>query len=132
MFGSGGGMSAGTRRLCAIGALACGLAAVVVAVVVLWNNWAPLVGALVLLTVALMAAWYVVTRRGVVRLVATLLAVAAVVIALVTLLRNHGLAGIVTTIVLILLSALLARAALRTDPATVHDEAARGVAVDPA
>jgi len=57
-------MSAGARRLCAIGALVCGVAALAVTVVVLWNNWAPLLGAFVLFTVALIAAWYVVTRRG--------------------------------------------------------------------
>ncbi len=122
-------MSAGARRLCAIGALVCGVAALAVTAVVLWNNWAPLLGAFVLFTVALIAAWYVVTRRGVVRLVATLAMVAALVVALVTLLRNHGLGGIVTAVALVLLSALLARAALRTDPATVHDEAVRGVRV---
>ncbi len=125
-------MSAGARRLCAIGAVACGLAAIAVMIVVLWNNWAPLLGALVLVTVALVAAWYVVTRRGMVRLIATLVVVAALVIALATLLRNHGLAGIVTAVVLIVLSAVLARAALRADPTTVHDEAVRGVPVSAA
>ena len=46
-------MSAGARRLCAIGALVCGVVALAVTVVVLWNNWAPLLGAFVLFTVAL-------------------------------------------------------------------------------
>jgi len=125
-------VSGGMRRLCAIGALASGIASIAVAVVVLWNNWAALLGALVLIIVAIVAAWYVVTRRGVVRLVATLVAVAAMVIALATLLRNHGLGGIISVVVLIAVSAALARAALRTDPATVRDEASRGVAVGPA
>ena len=119
-------MSWGARRLCAIGALVCGVAAVVAMAVVLWNNWLPLLGALVLVTVAIIAAWYVITRRGVVRLIATVAMFAALVVALVTLLRHHGLGGIVAALALALLSALLARAALRTDPATVHDEAVRG------
>src|SRR4051794_41981186 len=72
-----GTMNATTRRLCAIAALACGIAAIAAAVVFLWNNWLPLLGALALLTVAMAAAWYVVTRRGGTRLVASVVAVAA-------------------------------------------------------
>src|SRR4051794_41373382 len=72
-----GTMNATTRRLCAIAALACGIAAIAAAVVFLWNNWLPLLGALALLTVAMTAAWYVVTRRGGTRLVASVVAVAA-------------------------------------------------------
>jgi diacylglycerol kinase family enzyme len=121
-------MSSGRRRLCAIGALACGLASIVFAVVGLWNNWAPLLGTLVLIVAAIVAAWYVVTRRGMVRLVATLTAVAALVIALATLLRNHLLAGIVGVILLIAAAAALARAALRTDTVTMRDAAEPGVA----
>ena len=64
-------------------------------VAVLWNNWAPLLGAIVLVLVALMAAWYVVTRRGVVRLAATIVAVAALVVAVVTLARNHSINDLV-------------------------------------
>ena len=70
-------------------------------VAVLWNNWAPLLGAFVLVLVALMAAWYVVTQRGVVRLLATIVAVAAVVVAFATLLRNHSFGDIVLVVVLV-------------------------------
>jgi diacylglycerol kinase family enzyme len=119
-------MSSGRRRLCAIGAVACALASIAFAVVGLWNNWAPLLGALALIVAAIVAAWYVVTRRGMVRLVATLTAVAALVIALATLLRNHLLVGIVGVILLIAVSVALARAALRTDPVTMRDAAERG------
>ena len=70
-------------------------------VAVLWNNWAPLLGAFVLVLVALMAAWYVVTKRGVVRLLATIVAVAAVVVAFATLLRNHSIGDFVLAVVLV-------------------------------
>lgn len=100
-------MNSGARRLCAVGALLAGIASVVVAVVVLWNNWAALLGALVLLVIAMMAAWYVVTRRGAIRLMATAVAITAVVIALVTLLRRHSLAGIVAVLVLVAASAVV-------------------------
>jgi diacylglycerol kinase family enzyme len=110
----------------ALGALLCGVAAVAVAVVVLWNNWAPLLGAVVLDLVALGAAWYVVTRRGVVRVVAAVAAVAAVVVAVATLVANHGLGGIVLVLVLILAFAWLAREVLRHDPATRAVEPSRG------
>ncbi len=73
----------------------CAVAALVVAIAVLWNNWAPLLGAIVLVGVALVAAWYVVAARGVIRLVATIVAVAAIAIAFVTLLRNHSIGDLV-------------------------------------
>ncbi len=98
-------------------------------VAVLWNNWAPLLGAFVLVLVALMAAWYVVTKRGVVRLLAAIVAVAAVVVAFVTLLRNHSFGDIVLAVVLVVAFAWLARAALRNDPSTIADEPSRGTPV---
>ena len=122
-------MSPALRRLCALGALLVGLASVVVAVVVLWNNWGALLGALVLLVVAIMAAWYVVTRRGVVRVVATAVALAAVVIALATLLRRHSVAGIVAVVVLVVVGAELARIALRPGRAAHEVPAPPGVPV---
>ena len=40
------GMNRTTRRICALGALLCAVGALAVIVAVLWNNWAPLLGAL--------------------------------------------------------------------------------------
>jgi diacylglycerol kinase family enzyme len=125
-------MNRTTRRLCALGALVCAVGALAVTVAVLWENWAPLLGAMVLVLVALAAAWYVVTRRGVVRLAATIVAVAAIVIAFATLLRNHSFNDIALAVVLILLFAALARAALRSDPTIAVDESERGVPVSAA
>jgi diacylglycerol kinase family enzyme len=118
-----------TRRLYALAALLCALGAVAVTVVVLWENWAPLLGAMVLVLVALGAAWYVVTRRGVVRLAATVVVVAAVVIAFATLLRNHSFGDIVLAVVLVAAFGWLARQALRADPAVAADDGERGIRV---
>ncbi len=78
-------------------------------IAVLWNNWAPLLGAVVLVLLALMAAWYVVTGRGVVRLAASVIAVAAIAVAFATLLKNHSVGDIVLAVVLIVAFAWLAR-----------------------
>jgi diacylglycerol kinase family enzyme len=122
-------MNRTTRRLCALGAVLCAAGALAVALAVLWNNWAPLLGAVVLVLVALMAAWYVVTRRGVIRLAATTIAVAAIVVAVATLARNHSINDIVLAIVLVAAFGVLARWALRSDPAVIADEPSRGTAV---
>jgi diacylglycerol kinase family enzyme len=119
-------------RLSALGALACAGGAVVVALVVLWNNWAVLLGTLALVLVALTAAWYIITRRGIVRLLATVVAVVAIVVALATLTRNHSLLGIVLAGALVVGFGWLARTALRNDPSPHADERARGATVGPA
>jgi diacylglycerol kinase family enzyme len=125
-------MSRTAQRFTAVAALLCAAGALVVAVGLLWNNWAPLLGALALVTVALVAAWYVVTRRGVLRLVASIVAVAAIAVAFATLLGNHTLLGLAAMAVLIGGFGLLARAALRSEPATLEAEGERGGAVGPA
>ena len=94
-------MNRTSRRICALGALLCGVGALAVVIAVLWNNWAPLLGAVVLVLLALMAAWYVVTGRGVVRLAASVIAVAAIAVAFATLLKNHSFGDIVLAVVLI-------------------------------
>jgi diacylglycerol kinase family enzyme len=122
-------MQGAGRRLCAIAALLCAFASVVVAVVVLWNNWLALLGALVAILVATTAAWYVITRQGVVRLIASLVAVAAIVTSFLTLLRNHTLLDIVAVVVLALASAGFARVAMRANRAALQAEAPPGVPV---
>jgi diacylglycerol kinase family enzyme len=79
--------------------------------------------------VALMAAWYMITRPGVVRLVATVVAIAAIVIAIATLMRAHGLGGIITLVVLVAVAAALARLALEPGRAELETP---GVPVGPA
>jgi len=122
-------MSRTARRLAALGSIACAAGALVVAVFVLWNNWAPLLGALALMVVALIAAWYVITRRGIVRLVAAVVAVAAVAVAFATLLGNHSLLGLALMAVLVFGFAALARAALQSEPQLLGPDHDRGVEV---
>ena len=98
----------------------CGAGALVVVIAVLWNNWAPLLGAWVLLLVALMAVWYVVDRAW--RRACSpqvVIAVAAIAVAFATLSKNHSLGDIVLAVVLIVAFGWLARAALRSDPAVI-------------
>jgi diacylglycerol kinase family enzyme len=121
-----------TRRLCALGALACAVAALAMALYVLWNNWPALLGSFVLLLVALAAAWYVVTRRGVVRLAAAIIVVAALVVAIAALAGNHNLLGIVVVVALVAGFGVLGRAALRSAPDTLASTSPPGTAVGPA
>jgi diacylglycerol kinase family enzyme len=122
-------MNRTTQRLCALGAVLCAAGAIAVALAVLWNNWAPLLGAVLLVGVALVAAWSVVTKRGVVRLVASIIAVSALAVAFATLLRNHSFADIALAVVLVVGFGLLGRAALRSDPTTIADGPLRGTPV---
>jgi diacylglycerol kinase family enzyme len=122
-------MNRTTRRLCALGALLCAAGALAVTLAVLWNNWAPLLGAVVLVLCALAAAWYVVTRRGWVRLAALIVAVAAVVVAFATLLRNHSFGDIAIAVVLVAAFGWLARQALRPERAVAGDGPDRGIRV---
>ena len=111
------------RRVCAAGSLLAGIAAIAVALGVLWNNWAALLGALVLMVIATMAIWYVLTRPGIVRVVAALVAVAAIVTAFATLIKGNGVAGIVA---LVVLSALAAASGARRSAREPRRAAHRG------
>jgi len=122
-------MAGSVRRICAIGALVCALASIALAVVVLWNNWLPLLAATLLILVATTAAWYVVSRRGPVRWIAMAIAVAAVATGTATLIRNHSAVGIVAVVALTFASAGLVRVALGPDPAALARDAPPGVPV---
>ncbi len=114
-------MKQAQRRACAIGALITGTAALVVLVLVLWHSWRAVLFALIAMTVANVALWYVLSRRGATRWIAALITVAAVVIAFVGLAGNYNLLGIVAIVVLALVTTDLSRAALRTDPQSLRD-----------
>jgi diacylglycerol kinase family enzyme len=120
------------RRFCALAALVCAIGALAVMLAVLWNNWAPLLGTIVLVLVALAAAWYVATRRGLIRLVAMVVVVGAVVVAVATLVANHGLGGIVLAALLVAGFGWFSRLALLGHPDVVAGQDDRGVPVGPA
>ena len=72
-------MTARRRQLVAVAALVAGLAAPVAAGVLFWNEWAALLVALVCLVIATWSAWFVLSRRGLTRLVAVVVLFGALV-----------------------------------------------------
>jgi diacylglycerol kinase family enzyme len=105
-------MSPRGRQLAALGAIVAGLAALVAAVSLFWNEWAALLVALGCLIVATCSAWYVLSRRGVVRLVAAVVMLGALVAALLALVRDHSVWRIALVLGLGLGASALARVAL--------------------
>lgn len=115
------------RRLAALLALAAPPAAVAVSVVLLlrqWQDLAILVGCVVVVTVA---AWYALTRRGLLRYVAVIVAV--VPAALILLL---GVSLFLIPAALLVVFALAGRYALGTDAVALFQNGWRPRAVDPA
>jgi diacylglycerol kinase family enzyme len=105
-------MSARRRQFVAIGAIVAGVAALIAAVALFWNEWVALLVAVACVVIATIAAWYVLSRRGVTRLIASLVMLAALVGALGALVRDHSLWRIGLVLVLGLSAAALARFAL--------------------
>jgi diacylglycerol kinase family enzyme len=120
------------RQVAALAAIATALATVVVAAVALWSSWDDLVLSLVCLAVAVVAAWYVLARRGVRRVLAVLVLVAAIVGVIVFVTGDRALLLLLGVAVLAFATAGLARFALRADRASLRDAAPPGVAVPPA
>jgi len=114
------------RRLAAIGSLLTAAAAVVAAVAVLWAQWDDLVLALVCLVVAVVAAWYVLSRNGLVRAGAAVALVVAIGAAIAFLVGEYGVLLIVTATMLALATAGLARYALAVDSQSLRDAAPPG------
>jgi diacylglycerol kinase family enzyme len=121
-----------SRRAAALIALLALSGALITAVVGLFvgDAWRLIVVVLCLL-VAILAAWAVVTRRGIVRLAGALIALAALVGAIAVLLTGTYL-GLPLWIALVLLAACMgtARYAMRRDPKTLRAEPVLGTPVD--
>lgn len=103
------------RQAAALASLATAVAAIVVAVVTLWSHWDDLLLALACLAVGVVAAWYVLSRRGVTRIVAAATLVVAIGAAIVFLVGEHGVLMLTIAVALALATAGLARYALRVD-----------------
>jgi diacylglycerol kinase family enzyme len=125
-------MHDGRRQLAALASLVTAAAAIVGAVVTLWSHWDDLALALVCLVVAVVAAWYVLSRHGVVRIVAAVVLVVAVVAAVVFLVGDQGVLKIAIVVALALATAGLARYALRVDQQSLRVAEPPGVASQPA
>lgn len=107
-------------RLAAVGALALAGAALVVGAVSLSGDLGRALLAPIALLVVVCAAWVAATRTGVLRILAILLALAALAVVVVGIFtaESRGL-GLVAVVALLLGSTALSRRALRRDPATL-------------
>jgi diacylglycerol kinase family enzyme len=115
------------RQLAALASLVTAVAAITAAVVTLWSHWDDLLLALVSLTVAVVAAWYVLSRRGLVRGIAMVALVVAVGAAVAFLLGENGVLLIVIVVALALAAAGLARYALQVDAGSLRTSGPPGV-----
>ncbi len=122
-------MSARRRQFVALGAIVVGLAALIAAAALFWNEWAALLVAVACVVIATIAAWYVLSRRGVTRFVASLVMLGALVGALGALVRDHSLWRIGLVLVLGLSAAALARVALSGTKKELRAQAPPGVHV---
>ena len=104
-----------SRRWAAGGALLAAVAALVVVVIALWGDLGWLVVAVVALLVAVAAGWAALVHRGTTRVVASIVAVLALIGLVVALLRAVSLVELVLVVVLLALSGSAARYALGHD-----------------
>jgi diacylglycerol kinase family enzyme len=121
---SPGETSPGARRAAAVGALLALAAGLAVVVWALWQHPLRLPFTLVLLILAVTAAWTALVHRGVVRVFATVLAVAAFV-GVVLLLDVGSLLLLLLVAALAVLATAAARLALGSAPSRAPDEAHR-------
>jgi diacylglycerol kinase family enzyme len=118
-----------TRQIVALGAIVAGLAAVVAAAALFWNEWAALLVVLVCFIIGTWSAWYVLSRHGATRLVAAIVMLGALAVAVLVLVREHSIWRIALVLVLGLGTATLARVALGAGHAELRTKAPPGVHV---
>jgi diacylglycerol kinase family enzyme len=102
----------GLRRLAAVAALAAYAAALVAVVAFLFGNLGALVVAWLLVIIGAVAAWFAVTRRGAVRIAASVVAVVAVIGIAWVLIADDAVAGLLLIVVLAVVATMLATFAL--------------------
>ncbi len=123
----------GRRRLAAIGAIVLPVAVITWTGAIVVSNVGRVVVQLALFAIATFAAWFTLTRVGVRRLVAAVIAVAAIVGVMVAgYFDDAGLPGLAVRIVLLLLAVALARFALGRDLRTLKEADLPGTHVPPA
>src|SRR5579875_3389456 len=125
-------MSPRTRQITAIGAILVGVGALAALVALFWNSWWALLIGSVCVVVATWAAWFVLSRRGLVRGIAAAVMVAAFVAALVALVRDHSVWRVVLVLALGLAASGLARLALGEGDRQLRAQAPPGVRTPPA
>jgi diacylglycerol kinase family enzyme len=125
-------MTARARRLAALGALfLLGVAVVATMLAVIGDLWRIPV-AVALLAAALLATWFAVTRTGARRVLAGLLAVAAVAVFVVLSLGSSGLVSILLRVALVIAAVALIRYVVAHDPGLLPRDAIPPQRVPPA
>jgi diacylglycerol kinase family enzyme len=109
------------RRVAAGLALAAYLGMLVAILLFLLDDVPALILAWALFIAAVVAAYYVVTRRHVVRVVAAIVTLAVVVVAVAVLLRQRAILDVVAVVAIAVLATVLARFALSTDRKALRD-----------
>ena len=118
------------QRLAALAALACLAAATVLVLVEVARNFLDLLIAALSLIACVVAAWYVISRRGAIRLAAVVITVAALALVITSLvLADIRIWRVVLAAVLAALSVVSARYALRRSPGALESAAGRRQAV---
>jgi diacylglycerol kinase family enzyme len=109
------------RQLAAVLALACVVVMFALAVATLVDHFGELVGAVVSLVAAVVGAWYMVTRRGLLRLAGTALAAVAVVAAVLFLVRDAALRDAVAIVAVGAVAIVAGRYAVGVDAAMLRE-----------
>ncbi len=119
------------RRVAAVLALLAYVAMVGSLLYLLYDDLLGLVGAWIVMLVAVISGYLSVTRRHLARIVAALITVAMVVVAALILLRNQTFGELVLVVVLAAFATAMARYALATDKRALRDRPPPGVRVTP-
>jgi diacylglycerol kinase family enzyme len=123
--------SSGARRFAALLALAMYLGAAVAVAAVLFRNFGALVLAWVIAVIGAIAAWFMVTRRGAVRLVSGIVLLAAVVGVVWVLLANDAVAGLLVCVALLVVATVFATYALGAHKRALAEAPTPGIRVAP-
>ena len=115
------------RRIAALLGLAMYFAVLVAILVLLIDDIPALIGAWAVIVVAIVAGYYAATRDHIVRVVASVLTVAMVVVAAWILLGNHTVIDLVVVLALAVAATILTRFAVSTDKRTLRDLPPPGV-----
>lgn len=124
-------MSPRRRQIAAIAALLVGAGAVVALAALFWTSWRALLVGAICLVIASGAAWFVLSRRGLIRWLAAAVTVAALAGALAALIRDHAVWRVVLVMALGPAAAALARVALGGGKSQLQAQAPPGIHTGP-
>ena len=117
------------RRVAAVLGLLAYVAMLGAVLYLLYDDLLALAGAWIVLVVAVVAGYYAVTRRHLVRIVASLVTIAMVVLAALILLRSQTILDLVVVVVIATFATFMSRHALATDKRALRKLPPPGVRV---